>query len=85
MFAYAVAALFALTALVVALSLTDSLLRARQAFKRLKGERARPDASFVDVAVTVVSRTQAEPKVVALPSRKPAEVIRSLRPLAAAA
>ncbi|NVE94420.1 hypothetical protein [Altererythrobacter lutimaris] len=86
MFAYAVAALFALTALLVALSLTDSAMRARRAFRRLALERRNMDAFASDVVVTVVRPgTEAATNVVKLPSRKPADAIRALRPLAAAA
>ncbi|XUU59647.1 hypothetical protein ACRAQ6_08675 [Erythrobacter sp. HA6-11] len=86
MFAFAVAALFALTALLVALSLTDSTMRAHRAFRRLALERCNADAFASDVIVTVVRpRIEAQTNVVKLPSRKPAEAIRALRPLAAAA
>lgn len=86
MFAYVVVVLFSVTAVLVALSLTDSALRARRAFRRLAVERRQAYAWCDDVTVTVVRpRIEAEPKVVALPSRKPAAAIRALRPLAAAA
>ncbi len=86
MFAYAVVALFSLTAILVALSLTDSAIRARRAFHRLAIQRRQMDAMGSPVTVTVIRpRAETASTVVALSSRKPAEAIRALRPLAAAA
>lgn len=86
MFAYAVAALFSLTAVLVAVSLTDSAMRARRAFRRLSVERRQLASLGGHVTVTVVRpRIEPEATVVVLPARKPAAAIRALRPLAAAA
>lgn len=86
MFAIAVIALFALTAVLVSLSLTDSAMRAKRAVRRLQFERRQSNAFASDVMVTIVCpRIEPATTVVALPSRKPAAAIRALRPLAAAA
>lgn len=86
MFAYAVIALFLLTAILVGVSLTDSAMRARRAFGRLQSQHRAARWMDTGVSVTIV-RPRLEPAstVVTLPPRDALAMRRALSPLAAAA